>query len=50
MKYERFSQLWDKYVGERQKNSEITPTLQALIEYGQGDTSKIDAVREFLDR
>jgi len=50
MKYERFSELWDVYVGNLQKNSEITPTLQALIDYANGDKSKFESVKDFLNK
>jgi hypothetical protein len=49
MSYERFSELWDIFVGNRQKNTEITPTLQALIDYAHGDKRKLEAIRVQLN-
>lgn len=49
MKYERFSELWDKYIGNTVNGFDMTEeTKSALIEYSQGNTSRIDSVREFL--
>jgi hypothetical protein len=45
MTYERFSELWDLFVGDFQKNKEITPTLQALIDYANGDKRQLEAIR-----
>jgi hypothetical protein len=28
----------------------MTPTMEALIEYGQGNRAKIDSIRRFLDK
>ena len=53
MKYERFKQLWDALITDNPNvpvmKFEMTPTMEALIEYGQGNTSKLDEVRRFLD-
>ena len=58
MKYERFSELWDALVKNRPKTGGAAPitngmtanTATALIEYGQGDKSKINAIRVLLGR
>lgn len=49
MNYETFSKLWDIYVGESQCDVEITPTLQSLIEYGQGNKTKFEEIRKKLN-
>ena len=59
MTYERFSELWDEHVTNRPSqpptHAVMLPehrmrpeTMEALIEYGRGDTSKIDAIRAHL--
>jgi hypothetical protein len=61
MNYDRFSQLWDALVTHRPQPADAAPAdavpiangmtpgvASALIEYGQGDKSKISKVREFL--
>lgn len=45
MTYNRFSELWDLFVGNLQEEVEITPTLQALIDYSHGDKTKLEAIR-----
>ena len=55
MSYERFSQLWDALITDNpnvppQKCGKITDTMKALIEYGEGKKSKINAVRKQLGR
>ena len=58
MSYERFSQLWDALVTNRPRSSAPTfpvtsmqpETALALIEYGQGNKSKINQVRALLGR
>ncbi len=49
MSFERFSELWNIFVGDKQKNSEITPTLQALIDYANGDKRTLEAIRVQLN-
>lgn len=56
MNYERFSQLWDALVTSRPKIAEVEPitngisaeTASALIEYGEGNKSKVESIRAFL--
>jgi hypothetical protein len=61
MEYNRFSQLWDALVTNRPLPADAVPAdavpiangmtpqvASALIEYGQGDKSKISKAREFL--
>ena len=51
MNFERFSQLWDALVTNRPKagdavqitNGMTTKTAQALIEYANGNKSKVEA-------
>jgi hypothetical protein len=58
MTYERFSELWDAFVTNRPRASEPTQiketrmsaTENALIEYAHGDKTKVNAVRKLLDR
>lgn len=57
MNYERFSQLWDALVANKPKHkSDINEhvmsdaTKVALIEYGNGNKVKVQAIREFLKR
>jgi hypothetical protein len=54
MKYERFNQLWDALITNNPSVSpmkfEMTPIMEALIEYGQGNKTKIESVRRFLDK
>jgi hypothetical protein len=59
MTFKRFSKLWDTFVTNRPKASNQTPlaehkmneaTSTALIEYANGDKSKINAVRKKLNR
>jgi len=45
MTYERFSELWDLFVGKIEGEIEITPTLQALIDYANGDKTQLEAIR-----
>ena len=53
MKYERFKELWDALITNNPNvppiQFEITPTMEALIEYADGNKSKIESVRRFLD-
>lgn len=49
MTYERFSELWDLFVGKIDNEMEITPTLQALIDYSHGDKTKLEAIRVQLN-
>ena len=53
MKYERFKELWDALITNNPSvppiKFEMTPTVEALIEYAEGNTSKIDSVRRFLN-
>jgi hypothetical protein len=57
MNYERFSELWDALVTNRPKaaadavpitNGMSDETASALLEYADGNRSKIDAVKRFL--
>lgn len=56
MNYERFSQLWEALVTNRPKRPDVAPisngmtteTATALIEYSNGDKSKILDVRKFI--
>ena len=56
MNFKRFSQLWDALVTNRPKASDATvitngmssTTAQALIDYANGDKSKVQAVRDHL--
>ncbi len=57
MNFKRFSKLWDKYVTNRPKiesnriklvDSCSPETARALIEYGQGNKTKLEEVRKFL--
>ena len=49
MSYERFSQLWNEILGERVTKFDASEgTIQALIEYGQGNKTKIEAIRASL--
>lgn len=54
MKYERFKQLWDALITDNpnvpKQTFRMTPTMEAMIAYGQGDKSKVEAVRKFLGR
>jgi hypothetical protein len=51
MTYERFSQLWDEIIGNKCLTMNATDdTVKALIEYGQGNKSKINAIREFISK
>ena len=61
MSYERFSELWDALVTNRPRstNPNLSPCTEcsmteatkiALIEYGQGNTSKFDVIRKSLGR
>lgn len=51
MKYERFSQLWNEILGERVTKFDASEeTIQSLIEYGQGNKTKIESVQEFLTK
>lgn len=53
MKYERFKELWDALITNNPSvpsmKFEMTPTMESLIEYADGNTSKIDSVRQFLN-
>lgn len=55
MKFERFSELWDALVTHKPNVGEpshnMSPTcLHALIEYGQGNKTKINEIRKMLGR
>jgi hypothetical protein len=58
MDYNRFSQLWDALVTNRPKPVDAAPisngmaeyTAIALIEYGQGNKTKVNEVRKKLGR
>jgi len=58
MNFDRFSQLWDALVTYRPKPDDAVPitngmsdaTAIALIEYSNGDKSKINAIRIKLGR
>jgi hypothetical protein len=54
MKYERFKELWDALITNNPNvppmKFEMTPTMEALIEYGRGNKTKIEFVRNFLDK
>jgi hypothetical protein len=58
MTYPRFSELWDALVTNRPKPADAAPisngmkkaTADALIAYGNGDKSKVNAVRVKLGR
>ena len=51
MTFEQFSELWNKYVGNRQRHEgPMTPTLKALIEYANGDKTKVQLIRSKLNR
>lgn len=53
MKYERFSELWDALITHNPNvhpiQFEMTPTMESLIEYADGNKSKIESVRRFLN-
>ena len=50
MTYEKFSELWDMYLGKRQiKSGMSNDTLIALIEYSNGNKSKFKAIRKYLN-
>jgi hypothetical protein len=48
MKYKQFKKLWEKYIPSDVKFICEHQTMQALIEYGEGNKSKIQEVRKFL--
>ena len=51
MTYERFKQLWDEILGDRVTEFNASDeTMKALIEYGQGNKTKIESVRKFLTK
>ena len=50
MSYETFSKLWDIYIPKDVKFICEPQTMTALIEYGQGNKSKIESIRKFLDK
>jgi hypothetical protein len=55
MKFERFSELWDALITNNPNVPPMTTdtspeTMTALIEYGQGNKSKIESIRKMLGR
>lgn len=55
MTYEQFREIWDETFSQPFKGpfkikdeGMSKATMQALIEYGEGNTTKIDEIREFL--
>lgn len=50
MNYEEFSKLWDIYIPKNVKFVCEPQTKIALIEYGEGNKTKIEEIRRFLDR
>ena len=50
MDYEQFSQLWDIYIPKNTKFICEPQTMQALIEYGEGNKTKFEEIRKFLGR
>jgi hypothetical protein len=55
MSYERFSELWDALITNRPGVGPVTmvmtkETKDALVDYANGNTAKIDAVRNFLSK
>jgi hypothetical protein len=58
MSYERFSQLWDALVADRPNSTNALSiedgmsekTFSALVDYANGDKTKIESVRNFLGR
>jgi hypothetical protein len=50
MKYERFSEIWNKYMPKDMVFMASKETTEALIEYGQGNKAKVNKVRRLLGR
>lgn len=50
MKYEQFKKLWEKYIPADTQFICEPQTMQALIEYGQGNKEKFESVRKSLGR
>ena len=50
MKYERFSEIWDKYMPEGMTFEAEPNTIVALIEYSQGNKQKMEEVRRILEQ
>jgi len=56
MKFDRFKQLWDALVTHRPESVDAAPitngmseeTASALIDYANGNKTKIESVRAFL--
>ena len=50
MKYERFSEIWDKYMPKDMVWVSNEKTIKALIGYGEGNKTEINAIRKLLKR
>ena len=50
MSYEKFKQLWNEILEDKIKTHNMSnDTFIALIEYGQGNKTKIESIRKMLD-
>ena len=50
MTLEQFSQIWDIYIPKDTQFICEPQTMQALIEYGEGNKTKIQEIRNLLGR